>query len=907
MNRFIDDGVGLIVHPPSESIVPGMIASAAGPVEEYDGDIDTLELDDDVRAAALARIDSYSQALVEPQFALVAHGMHDQKSHGNRFGRPGNIGYGESWRLGNDDFGRPAIERQVYAHTEWDNEFGEPDTESPVELRWAADGRGEGDGILDFAPPPSADVAANLSDAEVAAVRAELDATDRSVLHGVDMDVPSGFAADLPASQRVDLSLTDTLILNELNAHLTSPLPSGLADKYRPHLAAADMETIRNEAITDFAITPESALIYTVGSHWNASALSKLGVAVGLGIDPDAYGYMQSATKSIGNQRAGNPPVDYARAKEIRAALPSSLSAVTTAVNRHTQDVLSDMYPNGEAPVYRGVTRPAVDGAVSINPISSWSLESQWAANFGERTVKSTIPLSSVFSFGAATGWGAPSEAEVILSTPSRTVTVDDVRTESRWEQFAVVDRVNIDEDEADWIKGANPSSALVAHGMHDLTPAVPEPAQFGLVAHGSHDQSSHGNWARFSDVERDFDGYYGKLNISEYPYAENDVLQVRFEDHGGEYRVGTQYDVTFESDADGNVTGAKARQVTRDLPTDDWAREDITTWLDDQGIPVEFEERSSNNNTLAEAAEALDAGRDETYDTTYDVYTTNVVADNGRTYEVYSDPTVDQADYASVQGYITDVNTGERVGGFERTIDYETGTVSNDSFEITNPSLRGQGIGSAFLDATESQLADAGIERALITSVSAGRYAWAARGYQTTNPYRDVGKLWVDKAQELVDAGGFSDIQAGRVSAVRNAWESGAPVFGSDLLAIDDRFKSVFLEPDSPTWNGTRYLKPEERHRPWYDPNQLQLDFGLVQRFKTVRRATDGDWVRARPFGWNDGTPTDGFILGNVSRAPVAGLLTIVDSSLTRTKRWSVAGTTVDPATVIVTDPPTI
>jgi hypothetical protein len=429
-------------------------------------------------------------AIVE-QFHLAGTvNDHDQSTHAGggggsergeadepwRGARPGNIGYGNTWRIGTDDHGRPAIERRVYAYTGWDNDEGGPDTESAVEARWSVDGRGEGDPSLDYAPPPSADVAARLSDDEVAAVRAELDAADRSVLQGVDMDTPVGFAVDFPASQRIDLSLSDSLILNELNAYLESPLPSGLADKYRPLLAAADMAAIRGEAIADFAITPESALVYTVGSHWNASALSKLGVAVGLGVDSDAYGYMQSATNSIGNnQRAGNPQVDYGRAKEIREALPTSLSSVTAAVNRHTQDVMSEMYPSGEVPVYRGVTRPAVEGEVSINPVSSWSLEAQWAANFGERTVKSTIPVESVFSYGAATGWGAQSEAEVILSTPSRTVRIDEVRTDRRWE-FAADGLVNIDEGEEDWIKTASRTSSA---------------DEFHLE--GQHDQRTHG------------------------------------------------------------------------------------------------------------------------------------------------------------------------------------------------------------------------------------------------------------------------------------------------------------------------------------------------------------------------------------------------------------------------------
>jgi GNAT superfamily N-acetyltransferase len=403
-------------------------------------------------------------------------GQHDQQTHagGRRASRPDGVGYLESWRFGTDEYGRPGIERRVYAYTGWDDEYGELDTNSPVEERWAVDGRGEGDGVLDYAPPPSADVASNLTDDEVAAIRAELAAADPSVLDGIEMS-----ASGLP---RAGLSVPDRLILNELNAHLTAPVPSDLADKYRGLLAGGDVRAVADAAFDDFAITPESGLIYTVGSEWNASALSKLGVSVGLTVNPDAYGYMRSASGAIGNQRRGDPPVDYARAKEISAALPTSLSLATTAVNRHTQDVISEMYPSGQVPVYRGVTRPAVEGAVSINPVSSWSLEAQWAANFGERSVKATVPVSSVFSYGAATGWGAQSEAEVILSTPSQTVTIDEVRTEDRWETFASEGALNIDEGEEDWIK-----QAAVPRETVDLSIET-----FHLQ--GQHDQSNHGN-----------------------------------------------------------------------------------------------------------------------------------------------------------------------------------------------------------------------------------------------------------------------------------------------------------------------------------------------------------------------------------------------------------------------------
>jgi hypothetical protein len=357
--------------------------------------------------------------------------------------RPTSFGRYASWDIGIDTWGRPGISRNVPMHTGWDNEYGEMDTDSPVEERFVTDDR-EGTSGLEYAAPPSGDVADRLTDAEVAEIRSELAAAPRSTLDGVALTIPDGFD---------DASLSDALVLHQLSSHLDAPLQPDVKARFDGLVGSGDMDALRTEALAEFGITPESAFIHAVGSHWNASSLSKLGVAVGLGIDPDAYGYMRSLSSSIGNQRAGDPQVDFQRATEIVAALPRSVALSTEAVRRHTQDVLSEMFPSGEVTVYRGVTRPTADGSVSINPVSSWTLETQWAANFGERSVKATVPVESVLSYGAATGWGALGEAEVILSTPDNTVSIESERTDRRWENFASSADGNIDAIEPDWIK----------------------------------------------------------------------------------------------------------------------------------------------------------------------------------------------------------------------------------------------------------------------------------------------------------------------------------------------------------------------------------------------------------------------------------------------------------------------
>lgn len=79
----------------------------------------------------------------------------------------------------------------------------------------------------------------------------------------------------------------------------------------------------------------------------------------------------------------------------------------------------------------------------------------------------------------------------------------------------------------------------------------------------------------------------------------------------------------------------------------------------------------------------------------------------------------------------------------------------------------------------------------------------------------------------------------------------------------------------------------------------------GTIEQFAT-RGAKDGDWVRARPMGWNMTEDNPNVIVGGApTSAPVTGLLTIVKSKVPGVSRYSVAGLTVDPATITVVEPP--
>jgi hypothetical protein len=72
---------------------------------------------------------------------------------------------------------------------------------------------------------------------------------------------------------------------------------------------------------------------------------------------------------------------------------------------------------------------------------------------------------------------------------------------------------------------------------------------------------------------------------------------------------------------------------------------------------------------------------------------------------------------------------------------------------------------------------------------------------------------------------------------------------------------------------------------------------------FATDRGPQDGDWVRARPMAMEDSANV--IVGGAPSPAPVTGLLTIVRSKVPGVSRHSVAGLTVDPATITVVAPP--
>lgn len=72
------------------------------------------------------------------------------------------------------------------------------------------------------------------------------------------------------------------------------------------------------------------------------------------------------------------------------------------------------------------------------------------------------------------------------------------------------------------------------------------------------------------------------------------------------------------------------------------------------------------------------------------------------------------------------------------------------------------------------------------------------------------------------------------------------------------------------------------------------------------MARAVDGDWVRARPFGWDDVATGDDVLLGGAeTKTAVTGMLIVRRSDLTGVLRYSVNGLTVDPSTIVKVDPP--
>ena len=361
----------------------------------------------------------------------------------------------------------------------------------------------------------------------------------------------------------------------------------------------------------------------------------------------------------------------------------------------------------------------------------------------------------------------------------------------------------------------------------------------------GQHDQKTHGNRGAGSPIEDlvggsdgyspKHQGYFGEITFGRYHGTEDSgVYSVTVAEHGTSSGwENDKYDVEITTDEDGNMIGAEVtRRVTRnDIGNPEMAADDLNTLFEEYGVNLEWGEAVVDGRRVQTGAEqdeiraqeAREDARAAAYDTIYDAYSFDITDKNGESYYVEAEVTVDSPSGGSVSGWILNEASAETVGTFQRDIDLEYGRVDNGSFDV-KPEYQGRGIGTAFLDRSEAVLAEAGIERARLTAVDVGRYAWMARGYQVSNADREsVVRQWVPEVESILASRDFTDVQRSQAQAVMRSWQAGDDVYGADLLSVSDEFRDVFL--DGPTYSASKALRPDARDPVWVDPNQLEFD----------------------------------------------------------------------------------
>jgi GNAT superfamily N-acetyltransferase len=220
----------------------------------------------------------------------------------------------------------------------------------------------------------------------------------------------------------------------------------------------------------------------------------------------------------------------------------------------------------------------------------------------------------------------------------------------------------------------------------------------------------------------------------------------------------------------------------------------------------------------------------------------------NGVTFTIESDvETSDDGSEGSASGMILNAD-GEPVGTFTRQFDFDGGVVYNEALNI-DADHQGQGIGTAFLDATEPNLANMGITQFRVTAVDVGRLAWAARGYRL-DPSRGfrteaafARDAWAESARTI--AATLDPATAAKAEDVLMSWSDDLEnVYPVDLLTVSPAFRDVFL--NGPSWDGERRPANDAA----WDDYQRSLAATGATFHAEHDQSSHGNWAGGRSYG---------------------------------------------------------
>lgn len=605
-----------------------------------------------------------------------------------------------------------------------------------------------------------------------------------------------------------------------------------------------------------YGITPLVAAVSVTGMEWSFRSDSTWSTAMQLTV-AERFGLTESADRMY----------DYRGGLDIQELVAGEfapvLNAVTTGIHAHTQNVIAaagvtqlDAHRGMVETPFRASPGEVVD--VTMNPLSSWTYDQMTAATFATGPDGAVVSIQhdrpeDVFAIAAFTGMGQPWEQEVVMlgrTKPATIMMMEDPEDlyfavtaagpppRGDGEQYdGTVDDVDAELDLTDAHRRVADAVARYRSGEFRYDPNQPRhpagsteggrfapklgPPVSDYDGYGTID----GDGGRFEITP----GYGGSVAQAIMEWEHDDLANLPSGRIDSEHRP--RIEATLYTDDDGNVTEVVATWLSDEgvtehaMEADNAARQALIDHFGALGVdvrPPAFRERMPEVGE--EGWEPRTAAGAVFHDMTFRT-------PDGETYQSIVD-TEDGDEYeSSVSGRILD-DGGGSVGTYERGFDGYT--VSNRSLTIYS-THRGKGVGTAFLDASESEFAQLGAEQVTLQAVDVGRYAWAARGY-ALDPNRNssyVTEDWITEARSYMDPS-VDSVQIEQINALGESWRSADEIYPIDLVAIEPVLKNVLLS--GPSWYGYKNIFTRERPEDFgvdpfdefsFDPNQPRDEHG--------------------------------------------------------------------------------
>jgi len=601
------------------------------------------------------------------------------------------------------------------------------------------------------------------------------------------------------------------------------------------------------EAITAlYGITPQSGFIAAVNNGWAASSTSYSSLALQL----HASGGKRDQLSWL-SERSGAHVLD--KASRLSYQMSDSFFAAARAYEDHSLNTMQALGVGDRMELWRGVQDSGVGNfvpeqnaiLVNTNPLSSWSTMYSVAKGFGSAYSGAVYGqkidpwYGKVFSFGDTTGLGAHGEWEVVMKQtdgPFRpgaivgteggvfpnsppdivefvaegepvVIHVDAVDPDwlDNWEQAVDFDDAE-DAGRAEWwakvVEGRmagdrRPPSELAVHGSVAFANTWRD--EIGRFAPKGYQASISG-----SDLAgMTIDGELGRITFE----ANGDGtyrLLYDIEQATGEDGADVEMNVAVELDENGDIVAIEAvladrpgRRDYKDSDVEEVVRllEEEFTGAGAELMAPDYRERSTLDPDFDEIdAQPIPDDGDFAAMLVHDLYG---FEHRGERYRF----DIQSAHEGWVKFDIVD-DYGATVAAIERNIG-ET-SMQNERFFMADE-FQNQGIGTKFLDGFEAAVHERyDIETIGLEAVSAGRYAWASRGFEKIGGFDSTAEDWLEGMRDHVssDAGKLS-----KLDVIEDSWRNyGDGVYPGELIGVD-RDAAHDVLTSGRNWHGEMYV----------------------------------------------------------------------------------------------------